>query len=209
MLKIKLRRLFSKGSLVMIGLIIIVSYVGFYFRLQNVPSILIKPIWVIYTYIVPFSIIGFLVFALLRSVKIKTENFPVTNFIILLFTSFFIWVFLSLVPLGLGEWRHLIILTFYFALFFPTLYLFVKLKQKRSEIEFNEIDRLEEIFREYNFTMREKELSNLLMEGKTNKEISEELFVSLQTVKNYVSIIYKKVGLKNRVQFVNFLRKAN
>ncbi|HHW14241.1 MAG TPA: hypothetical protein GXX28_04810 [Firmicutes bacterium] len=47
---------------------------------------------------------------------------------------------------------------------------------------------------------REKEILRLLAQGYTNREISERVFVAEQTVKNYVSAIYHKMGVRDRVQ---------
>jgi DNA-binding NarL/FixJ family response regulator len=38
--------------------------------------------------------------------------------------------------------------------------------------------------------------------GKTNKQIAEELFISLQTVKDHTHRIYSKLGVKSRTQLV-------
>lgn len=47
-------------------------------------------------------------------------------------------------------------------------------------------------------TEREREVFNLLTGGATNKVISETLFLSMGTVKNYVSQIYDKIEIKDR-----------
>lgn len=52
-------------------------------------------------------------------------------------------------------------------------------------------------------TKREKEITNYLLEGKSNKEVSVILNISLNTVNNHVSKIYEKINVKNRVEFVN------
>ena len=49
-------------------------------------------------------------------------------------------------------------------------------------------------------TPREIEVLGLLGRGLDNSEIAEELYVSKQTVKNYVHTIYSKLGAKNRVE---------
>ena len=55
---------------------------------------------------------------------------------------------------------------------------------------------LEKVLRDDKFTAREIELALLLMDGKSNQEISDELFVSTQTVKNYISKMYRQIGVK-------------
>jgi DNA-binding NarL/FixJ family response regulator len=49
-------------------------------------------------------------------------------------------------------------------------------------------------------TEREREVLRLIAEGKENSQIAEELFISLQTVKNHVSNILAKLEVENRVQ---------
>lgn len=47
---------------------------------------------------------------------------------------------------------------------------------------------------------REKEILQLMAEGLDNKEIAKKLYIAEQTVKNYVSVIYSKLGVRDRVQ---------
>jgi DNA-binding NarL/FixJ family response regulator len=47
---------------------------------------------------------------------------------------------------------------------------------------------------------REREILKLLSEGFENKEIAGRLFLAEQTVKNYVSAIYTKIDVSNRIK---------
>lgn len=49
-------------------------------------------------------------------------------------------------------------------------------------------------------TQREIEIAKLIAEGKSNKEISRELFITEGTVKNHLTRILNKLELKNRTQ---------
>jgi DNA-binding NarL/FixJ family response regulator len=49
-------------------------------------------------------------------------------------------------------------------------------------------------------TARERDILVLAMKGFNNEEIAEKVFLSLQTVKNYLSSIYGKLGVENRFQ---------
>jgi len=49
-------------------------------------------------------------------------------------------------------------------------------------------------------TRREEEILRLLARGHSNKQISEQLFLSEGTVKNYISRIYAKLGARDRTQ---------
>lgn len=55
---------------------------------------------------------------------------------------------------------------------------------------------------------REKEILQLMAEGLDNKGIAKKLFIAEQTVKNYVSVIYSKLGVKDRVQASRIVMKA-
>ena len=50
-----------------------------------------------------------------------------------------------------------------------------------------------------NLTKRELEVSQLIMEGYTNKQIAEKLFISTHTVKAVLENIYEKLDIHNRV----------
>lgn len=50
----------------------------------------------------------------------------------------------------------------------------------------------------YNLSVRETEIVALITSGKTNKQIAENLFISLNTVKTHVRSIYEKLNVKNR-----------
>ena len=51
-------------------------------------------------------------------------------------------------------------------------------------------------------TEGENEVIDALLEGKSNKEISRTVFMSEKTCKNHLTSIYRKLGIKNRVQLV-------
>ncbi|TFB18856.1 response regulator transcription factor [Filobacillus milosensis] len=51
-------------------------------------------------------------------------------------------------------------------------------------------------------TSREKEVLQLVVEGLSNKEIAESLFISETTVKIHVSHIFKKMKVKSRSQLI-------
>jgi len=51
------------------------------------------------------------------------------------------------------------------------------------------------------------EVLNLIKEGKTNKNIAEELFISERTVKFHVSILLSKLNAKNRTDAVQIALK--
>lgn len=56
-------------------------------------------------------------------------------------------------------------------------------------------------------TQREIEVLLLIAEGKNNREIAEELFISDKTVKNHVSNIFKKIDVSDRTQAAVYVLK--
>ena len=57
-------------------------------------------------------------------------------------------------------------------------------------------------------TTREAEVLHLIGQNWDNKEISERLFIAGQTVKNYTSRIYAKLGVADRLHAIQKVKKA-
>lgn len=49
-------------------------------------------------------------------------------------------------------------------------------------------------------TEREKEVLELIVQGKSNPQIAKELVLSIHTVKAHLESIFKKLGVHNKVQ---------
>jgi len=62
---------------------------------------------------------------------------------------------------------------------------------------------------EFGLTKRELEVLKLIARGATNSEIAEQLFVSQGTVKNHVSSILNRLGLRDRMQAALFAIENN
>ena len=59
----------------------------------------------------------------------------------------------------------------------------------------------------YNLSKREKEIMDLMLQGDTNVEISEKLFISISTVKKHVYNIFTKMGINSRMQLMKMVEK--
>ncbi|WP_432662954.1 response regulator transcription factor [Wukongibacter baidiensis] len=57
-------------------------------------------------------------------------------------------------------------------------------------------------------TRREIEISELVAEGKSNKEIGKELFITEGTVKNHLTRILSKLELRDRTQLALYINKG-
>lgn len=73
----------------------------------------------------------------------------------------------------------------------------------------NSKDRGEDISSSFpgDMTEREKEICSLMTKGLTNRQIAERLYISEGTVKNYISNIYDKTGIHDRVKLIVELQK--
>jgi DNA-binding CsgD family transcriptional regulator len=65
---------------------------------------------------------------------------------------------------------------------------------------------MEHLFEKYKLTQREQQVIRLICSGKSSRDIENELFLSPHTIKEYIYRIYRKTGVKNRVQMVNLFR---
>ncbi len=58
-------------------------------------------------------------------------------------------------------------------------------------------------------TSQEQKILLLVAEGKTNKEIAADVFLSDKTVKNYVSSILAKLNLERRAQAAAYMARIH
>lgn len=65
----------------------------------------------------------------------------------------------------------------------------------------------EEFCRKYEVSPRESGIVREICNGLSNKEISEKLFISLQTVKDHTHRIYIKTNVKSRVQLIYLVKE--
>lgn len=61
----------------------------------------------------------------------------------------------------------------------------------------------------YNISKRELEILTLILDGKSNKEIKTQLFISYHTVKNHIYNLFQKLGVKSRYELMRFLNEGN
>jgi len=57
-------------------------------------------------------------------------------------------------------------------------------------------------------TPREEQILQMIVEGLTNKEIAQKLYLRPQTVKNYVHLVLQKLNLHNRLEVIRALRSG-
>jgi streptogramin lyase/DNA-binding CsgD family transcriptional regulator len=72
----------------------------------------------------------------------------------------------------------------------------------KTEAEMNRI------FDKYNISEREREILKLILKGKSNKDVENELYISLKTVKCHVYNIYQKMGVKTRLELIHLIQTS-
>ena len=87
----------------------------------------------------------------------------------------------------------------------PVLFLHLYLQKHYVAIVDNGTfqDKMADIISKFKISKREAEVFELICKGMSNQEISDSLFISLQTVKDHNHNIFLKTGVKNRVQLTN------
>ncbi|MFO7670783.1 MAG: helix-turn-helix transcriptional regulator [Bacteroidales bacterium] len=111
---------------------------------------------------------------------------------------------------GLHEWFSYIFIMFFLSWhLIPILFLSLYLEKYHSDTttlhtDFEEL--LDSFAVKFEISKREKEVIQLISKGLSNQEISDGLFISLQTVKDHTHRIFTKTGVKNRVQLSNLIR---
>ena len=75
----------------------------------------------------------------------------------------------------------------------------IRTELEKLSSELNQKDNAKVDFKNYDLTERQLEIIALIKEGKTNKEIGAALFISENTVKYHLKIIYNVLGIDNRI----------
>lgn len=66
---------------------------------------------------------------------------------------------------------------------------------------------IKETVEKYQLTKREETILGFLMDGADNMQICDELVISLNTLKKHIMNIYRKLGIRNRVQLFKMVRE--
>jgi len=88
------------------------------------------------------------------------------------------------------------------SLIYATRYFFLSIPSITDKIEISEY-----FIREFGLTEREKEITELLVQGLSIKEISGKLNRSFKTVNNHIYNIYKKTKVKSKMELLNQIRE--
>lgn len=157
--------------------------------------------------ILGFEFVYLVAFLIILKLKRRTNDIAtpyLMRFAMLLFGAFILRS--SMLPVGfLNVWFLVIaILIFFSSNFIPLFYLSFNSDHIFTPVKADHAsdDKMNRMFKKYRITKREREIVMQICEGKTNQQIADELFISLQTVKDHTHRIYSKIGINSRMQLV-------
>ncbi len=110
-------------------------------------------------------------------------NFLIFNFILIAIVSLLVYLILQLKPVDINKHTA------------------VPKEENSNASRINE-----ERITEYQITAREKQIIEMILLGRSNKEIGDKLFISRKTVDNHIYRIFQKTAVKNRVELLNLFK---
>ncbi|MDX1315713.1 MAG: helix-turn-helix transcriptional regulator [Eudoraea sp.] len=126
---------------------------------------------------------------------------------------YLVYMVLCITPLILTShhqvFRQVFLLVFLSWHLIPILFLNIylnKYQEPESSLPEDFETRLLAFVEQHDISKRESEVVRLICRGLSNQEISDTLFISLQTVKDHIHRIFIKTGVRNRVQLSNMIR---
>jgi DNA-binding CsgD family transcriptional regulator len=163
------------------------------------------PINSVFTYIFYFLTFAFFIQLLIQTRK---ETNPKRSksirsfayFYLVLYTFFFVSGYFPVSPQ-----IFIILATKVLFNLFPVFWIkaFLLKSESAASLAVDEAN-MDEVKRKYGITQRESEITKLLLQGKSNKEIADKLCIAHHTVKNHIYRLYQKLEVNKRYQLVNF-----
>lgn len=165
---------------------------------------------------ISFIIIQYLVLLYMvwrsRSLKDEKKGSGIRTFSLIYFFGLLVLDIISSRQLAawIGYPRSLMLFLLNFLVHLPPLFFLIRFMKsffREPEFQSRESPVLLDFFREKNISGREREIIWLLLEGKSNREIEKELFISIGTVKNHIYSIFQKSDVNNRLQLIGLMHK--
>ena len=79
------------------------------------------------------------------------------------------------------------------------------MEKEPEENHISQKEKRHEYYKTFNLSKREVEISELLYENHSNKEIAETLFIAVSTVATHIQHIYEKCGVRNRNEWIRLM----
>jgi len=168
----------------------------------------------LYYFILVAEVILLIAFLFFWKKRDERLNRQISRYFSLFYLSRYLIIFLGIVVLSKyempGPVKYIIIFSsplvanimpFIWARFFFIRYAEEMQKQLSKTID------IDSICQEYHISNREREVIQLILDGKSNRDIEEALFISYHTVKNHVSNIFRKLNIRSRNDLIFFFMR--
>ena len=106
-------------------------------------------------------------------------------------------------------WKTWWFLTFFLVIISFVIFSWIRTRTKLRTAQIIDKENLEKVFKKYSITQREKEIITMILDGAGNKDIEKKLFISSSTVRNHIYNIYQKLGIQNRIELINLIKKQS
>lgn len=184
-----------------------------YFEQGDFQVLILLQRWVFFGFMIGMYLVVFL--SIFRHSRSLTNHYE-KKFISLLGSLYLLYLIASMAAFVLSD-LHVLVEHIFLFLFLswhliPILFLSLYLEKYHGQTAVVQDDfesKLDAFTEDYEISKREKEVIQLISKGLSNQEISDSLFISLQTVKDHIHRIFVKTGVKNRVQLTNMIRSRN
>jgi DNA-binding CsgD family transcriptional regulator len=147
-----------------------------------------------------------LLFSKTRSLLSKNENTTIAFSI----TLFMILQAISLYFYSISELAGIAFIFIFFAgnSFLPVYlnYGVILIPETDKTVASESSYSLDDFCKKYDISPRESDIVREICNGHSNKEISEKLFISIQTVKDHTHRIYIKTNVRSRMQLMNLVK---
>ena len=200
-----------------LGLFILSFGLRFFLVSGSLKSVLYSIHFTVYDNVIALEVVLFILI-LIRSIKISNpREARLARSFALMYLSRYIFITLVFIfitfftPFPRTIKMGLAMILFVYCSFIPILWIrwFFIDSADGSRGELGEGPTLDRLVEDHGISHREREILGLLLQGKSHREIEEELFISYHTVKNHIYNIYQKLDVKNRHQLFHLFAKAN
>lgn len=175
-------------------------------HLEMDPDVILKNAVPILISLAGIMSLSFQTIALVKILKGKNPERGFILFILLMYVYQIIAIIFSARPIpgriSLGIYGYHLISFFVTSLAY--LEFLVSIIKKLSGDFSGKIRKISsEAVKEFNLTPRETDIANLLLIGLNSREIGEKLFITKKTVDTHIYNMYKKCGVKSKLEFFN------
>ncbi|HQG77706.1 MAG TPA: helix-turn-helix transcriptional regulator [Bacteroidales bacterium] len=185
---------------------IILAVLGYFFmtRLNSRNTVLI-----IRNYYILMNLVHTFITAYLIHLPVKGKSLIKEHDRKVIAPAIFLIMIIQCIPLvliDLSPWVAIIfIFTFFLGNIFLPVYFSYLIISPVIIDRTNNFLTLEQFCKRFDISPRESEVVREICSGLSNREISDKLFISLQTVKDHTHRIYIKTNVKSRVQLINLV----